>query len=260
MSKLLPILLLASIINIFGINMLAQKVKVINTSIEDVDNKLVIKYNILHSKAEQTFNISLEITDASGSQIPAGSLSGDIGENVRGGSNKQIIWDYNSDRIVVNEMINFEIIARPMQAEITEVADIKTGKAILLSTILPGLGLSKMNKGGPYWLMGIAGYGCLGASYLYNKKANDSYTAYLENTDVSQNDELLSKSQSQNQLSKTFAYSAIGIWSINLVWTAIKAKKMKQKNIGQMSKQNMLFYAGYDPFTKASSFTFKMNF
>jgi hypothetical protein len=260
MLKPLSALLMATILFNSGLNLLAQKAKVANTSVEDVDNKLVITYDILNAKASQSFNVSLEITGSSGDVISAYSLSGDIGENVTGGSNKQIIWDYNSDRIVVNEMIYFEIIALPIQSGISEVKDVNTGKAILLSTILPGLGLTNIKSGGPYWLMGIAGYGCLGASYFYNKKANESYTTYLENTDASQNDELLSDSQSQNLLSKTFAYSAIGIWSINIVWTAIAANRLKQKKIGLINNRNLLLYAGFDPFTKASSFTFKLNF
>jgi hypothetical protein len=133
-------------------------------------------------------------------------------------------------------------------------------KALLLSSVWPGLGMYKADKSIPYWILGVAGYGSLGASYYMNKKANDNYEAYKNNTVDEQNDVLLSKSQDQNKLSKTFAYTAVGIWGINLVWTAIKTKKVKQSGVVMHKNQNLFFYTGYDPFTKTSGFTLKINF
>jgi hypothetical protein len=74
------------------------------------------------------------------------------------------------------------------------------------------------------------------------------------------NDELLSESLNKEKLSKTFVYSAIGIWGINLVWTAIKAKHNNQKTTTMLNKQQFFFYSGFDPYYKTTSLIIKYRF
>ncbi len=243
-----------------GNDLNAQKIKVVTLSIQDIDNKLVINYDFVKSKEKQHFKVTLQITSSSGNPITIKSLSGDIGEDIPGGPDKQIIWDYNADGIVLQDKINIEIFADLIIDESEPVKSISGGKAILLSTIVPGLGLSGLDKGKPYWLMGIAAYGTLGYSYILNKKANENYDSYLANTDKDINDELLSDSQSQNKLSKTMACTAAGIWGINMIWTAIKAKNRNKKNIGLLSNPNFNLYSVYEPFTKTSGLGIKLTF
>jgi hypothetical protein len=254
MMKLLTIITFSILLILQGFELIAQKIKVVTTSIEDVDNKLLIKYDLLKSKAAQYFIVSLEITNSEGYPIPVKSLSGDIGDNISGGTNKQIVWDYNADKIIMQQDINIQVVAY-LKGE-----KVGLSKALILSTLWPGMGMYKKDKGKPYWMLGIAGYGSLGASYFLNKKANDNYDAYIRNNVDEQNDKLLSKSQNQNRLSKTVAYSAIGIWCINMVWTTIKAKNFKQKGVAMYKNQNLIFYTVYDPYTKTSGFTLKLNF
>jgi hypothetical protein len=259
MYKLIFSSLLFILFNLYGINMHSQKIKVVTISIQDIDNKLVINYDLVKSKETQQFNVSLEITSSSGNRISIKSLKGDIGNQVTGGTNKQIIWDYNADGIVLHDNINIEIFADPI-IEKSLTINVSTGKALFLSTILPGLGITKIERGKPYWIIGVAAYGTLGFSYIMNKKANNEYEGYLANTDEKLNDELLADSQCQNKLSKTMAYTAIGIWGINLVWTAIKAKNSKQKKISSLNNKNFQFYTGYDPWTKTAGFNLKLRF
>jgi hypothetical protein len=260
MFKLLTITTLIIFVAFQGLDLYAQKIKVITTSIQDVDNKLVIKYDIQNQKPGQSFKVTLEVTSSSGNLLAVKSLNGDIGDNVEGGLNKQIVWDYNADGIVLQDNINIEIFADPIIDKNLPAKHIGVGKALMLSTICPGLGMSKIEKGKPYWLMGIVAYGTLGYSYILNKKANENYDSYIANTDKNINDELLSDSQSQNKLSKTMTYTAIGIWGINLVWTAIKAKNSKQKDLVITNNQRLQFYPGYDPWTKTTCFNLKLQF
>jgi hypothetical protein len=253
------ILLLISLILGLSLGLKAQKIKVVTTSIVEIDNKLVISYDLVKSKETQQFYISLEITSSTGNKISIKSLEGDIGNQVTGGTNKQIVWDYNADGIVLHDNINIEIFADPIIEKILT-TKVSTGKALILSTILPGAGLSKIEKGKPYWLIGTAAYGLLGYSYMLNKKANENYDSYISNTDKTLNDQLLSDSQRQNKLSKTMAYTAIGIWSVNMVWTAIKAKKSKAIDISYIKNKNLQFCAGYDPWTKTAGFNLKLRF
>jgi hypothetical protein len=235
-------------------NLNAQKTQVLIKSIEDLNNKLIIKYDFADSKESQRFNVTLDITSSTGQIIHANSLSGDLGNRIKGGTNKEISWDYVADGIVMNGNLNFEVIA------ILTSANQNIAKSLLLSTAWPGLGMTRVDKKKPYWIMGIAGYGCIGASVYLNKKSNDNYTTYLNNNIDSENDNLFNKSQSLNTLSKSLAYTAIGIWGINLIWTTIIINRKNKADIGFFNNQNLLFYSVYDPVTKIKGFSLKFNF
>jgi len=79
---------------------------------------------------------------------------------------------------------------------INKIADIKVScfrGLILSSTILPGAGLTRVHSGKPYWIIGIAGYGCIAASVLINKKAVSSYNAYVNSYDINESKTLALK-------------------------------------------------------------------
>ena len=234
--------------------LIAQKTTVEITSVEDVDNKLIVKYNFIDSKESQRFNVTLEITSSTGQYIQANSLSGDLGNRISGGQNKQIVWDYMADGFVMSGNLNFEVIALLTSAEFN------MARSLFLSTVCPGLGLNSVDKSHPYWLMGVAAYACLGTSFYLNKKANDNYSSYLSNTEDNLNDELLNKSRNQNKLSKTFGYSALGIWGINLVWTVVRTHQKNKTSIGSINNRNLKFYSVYDPILKTNGFGLNYRF
>ncbi len=66
-----------------------------NPVIELKDNQIHIIYDILNSDSTDFYKIRLEITDLTGHVIDAKTLSGDIGEKVKGGSDKQILWNFS---------------------------------------------------------------------------------------------------------------------------------------------------------------------
>ncbi|MFN8258563.1 MAG: hypothetical protein U0W24_22935 [Bacteroidales bacterium] len=254
MTKFLSSLFLAILLGFCIPFAVAQKFQVTTKSVEDIDSKLIINYDIIKGKPTQKFKVTLVIKGSSGGIISTKSVTGDIGENVTGGNNKQIKWDYNADKIILNDSINIEVFATLLPNRIS------TSKALLLSSVCPGLGILKIDKGKPYWLMGVGFYGSIGASVLLNKKASDNYNVYLNNTVDELNADLLSTSQNQDQLSKIFAYTAVGIWGINMIWTAVKAKKANQSTISMLQKQKLFFSANYDPFFKTNGFIIKYKF
>ncbi len=252
MIKLLITCLLTMLLGFQVTELIAQNVKVQTTSIEDIDNKLVVKYEIIDSKVSERFNVSIEITSSTGQNIQPNTITGDVGNKISGGPDKQIVWDYAVDGFVMKGNINIEVIAIPL-------ANFSLAKSLFLSTLYPGLGIYKIDKKKPYLLFGVAGYGCLATSIFLNIKANDNYNSYLNNTDDNLNDDLLTKSQSQNNLSKTLAYSTIGIWGINLIWTAIKVKQKNNLTLSMLDKQ-LLFYSAYDPNTRTNSLMLRYRF
>ena len=86
--------------------------KIDNPDISLRGNQVYISYKILSSSSTETFSIRLEITDERGNLLDAKSFSGDIGERVRGGSNRTIIWDLASDKFFINEDLFFQLYAK----------------------------------------------------------------------------------------------------------------------------------------------------
>jgi len=233
----------------------AQKTKVEITNLEIKDNLLIVSYSFLKSKNNYRYTTWIEVSKSTGEKINTNALSGDIGNNVTGGENKQIIWDYNKDGIILNDEINVEVFAN------ITVLGPGVGKAMMLSAVLPGLGLTAVDKGKPYWLMGVATYGLLGGSIFLNHQAVQQYNDYLnESTDVSLSQDLLSQAKGSDQLSKTLGYSAVGIWLGSMVWTALKAKSNNNASIGLIKKQRFFLYGGINPYTKTKGFTMKYRF
>lgn len=238
--------------------------------LELMDNKINIYYDILNSNQTNKFKVWIEVTDSIQNKIIPRSISGDLGENIIGGNNKKIIWDFVSDSIYLDNGIYVQVyseliippeinaVSKPQEVFKPE-KEIKRGGVILQSFLFPGWGLSRINKGKPHWLKGVAGYGCIVASVMYNKKAISSYNNYLDADNSSDIDTYYNSSVKEDKLSEAFAYSAIGIWVIDAIWTFAGSSKLKNSRLtGQGGK--ILFYPVYEPNYKASMVTLRLNF
>ncbi len=189
-------------------------------------NTLLIHYDILDSERSQRFSVEIEISYPNGTRLKTSTLSGDIGSEVNGGKNKTIIWDLEADRIIIDNEILIKITANIISggSEPEEVNSSSAGLGnkrmglMLQSAVLPGLGLSRY-KGGPHWIKGIAGYGCIAGSVIYNRFALDSYTQYKLQTDEGDADRYYELAVKQDQISEVLLFTAIGIWVVDLVWT-----------------------------------------
>ncbi len=228
-----------------------------------INDSLIIKYNILDATPKDKFNIWLEITDDTGVKINAFTFTGDIGDSVKGGLNKEIIWDLSADNIILNNNINVEIIAKKIvvpeigseevhlseipsdlskkenieeKKEIRKVIEepivtapkVKVGKHLLQSAILPGWGLTKLSKGKPYWLIGVAGAGCIASSIYFNNQAYLNYNKYLDSYDEEKIDTYFNNAKTQDNISKAFALTAVAIWVTDLAIVNIKATSMNK--------------------------------
>lgn len=232
------------------------------------EDQINIHYDILNSSRTDIFRIWIEITDSTGNYIPALSLSGDIGENVKGGSDKMITWDYVADNIYpetgIYVQINAEIITHIEADDIIipdKVPDIKISRAVVIaqSMVFPGWGLSRINKGKPHWLKGVAGYGCLAASFVYNRKAVSSYEDYLNASGIDETDKFYENSVKEDNLSEIFAYTAAGIWVMDLIWTIAGSSGLrKEPEYSQVKKISV--YPVYEPSMRAQMVTVTYTF
>ena len=198
-----------------SLNISGQTEPLITTpSVSFLDNQLLIDFGITNAKPSDHFYVWLEITCHSGAVLEPKSLSGDIGENIKAGPGKQIIWDLGKDNIRINEEIFVQVKAEKM------IKDFNKGTAILLSAAVPGLGQSRVYGGKPVWIAGIAAYGCLVSSVALNRIAYNEYQDYKMITELQDRNELYDKVQSKDKISEICAYTAGGIWLANIIWMA----------------------------------------
>ena len=222
------------------------------------ENQLSIEYDILKSVQKNLFTVWVVITDDSGNSLEPVSLSGDVGENIPGGNNKTIIWNIEKDKLLLDQEIFVEIriediTPRAKEKEIfldSTTTPFNIGGLIFTSTILPGAGLTKINYVKPFWIIGIAGYGCIATSVIYNKKAANNYESYLNSYDINESKNLFEKSQDQDWTSKILAYTAIGIWVADLIWVTASVNK-KNKLILMKRNQSFKIESDMDTYTKS---------
>lgn len=227
-----------------------------NAEIKNVDftvknDSLFVTYELDNAKKHDRFLIQLKISTDSGKVIVPYALSGDIGSNISGGKTKQIIWDINKDNVVIDDEIAVEVIA-----SIQEIPPkfVSRGKAGLLSALVPGLGLTKLNNGGIYWVMAIAVYGSAAGSFLYYSLSDQTYAKYLDAQTESERNSFYSTVQGQKTMSNVLMYTAGAIWLGNIIWTLVSPNKTKPGDKG------ISFGGSYDPISKGVVFSMKYKF
>ena len=246
---------------IIPLNLSAQS----KARIEHVDffpdgSTLIITYDIVKYKSNETFRIWVDVYTESGNKIAAKALTGDVGENVTGGENKRIIWDMEADQAYLDEDIAVVVLAESETIKAGKIPEkepkpvkekqavkkkgISVGGALGLSLILPGLGRRVATGKGAAWLWGVAGYGCLGGAFYMNNSAYNKYEEYKDATTTSDRDDLYKKARNYDLYSKVLIGAAAAIWVVDLIVTGVKAGKVRKSGY----EQRFSFNAGYDPY------------
>lgn len=210
-----------------------------NPVIELRDNQIHITYDILNSDSADFYNVRLEITDSAGHVIDAKTLSGDIGEQVNGGNDKQIIWGFQSDNVNIEGDLYIQIYAVVDRKEFTRTS------LVLQSLAFPGLGLSRLD-GRPHWIRGVAGYGCIAGSVVLNRMAISTYDDYQSPGSAENAGDLLEKATRQDNISEVLAFAAVGIWITDMVWTLIGTSGMNDQGRSSQ-REGITVHPGYDP-------------
>jgi len=230
------------------------------------DDLIYITYEILKSTQYEQYNVRIEITNEEGKLINTKNIYGDIGSRISGGNQKNIIWNYTKDQIDISKELYFQIYAtktagpneepikNPQQTE-----NFNMPVLIAQSLALPGWGLSRLSNGKPYWIMGLLGYGCIAGSVILNRSAADTFTNYLSPSKNDYVPDLYANSVRQDNFSEILAYSALGIWIGDLVWTFVKASKMKNSHI-KSGKGGITLGTGYESISGAPLVVLKYQF
>jgi len=245
-AYILPLLFVFQWFSGFG----QESVTVSKPVLEIQGENLIIKYDILNSKPGNKFSVSLEIADSLGHSIIPESFSGDMGENIEGGNDKKIIWNFISDNIKDEVNIEVSIILRfikePVAEEISTPAKTLSRRSLMLQSVaLPGLGLSKIHNNKPYWIMGIAGYGIIAGSAVYYGLSRSNYQDFLDASDPDQEIINYDKYKSQKKISMYCAIGAAALWVADLI--LVYNASSKPANLSAL-KQNgrLLLSPDYD--------------
>jgi len=243
---------LIALLVLAGIFCSAQSESVITDPVLKLkDDKIHIVYDILNSDSSEFFNIRLEITDSAGNVIDAHTLNGDIGSKIQGGNEKCIIWNFQADEVRIDGDFYIQIYA------VTAPREYSRASLMLQSALFPGLGLSRLGRG-PHWIKGFAGYGCIAGSVLLNRMAVSTYEDYKVPGSAKNASELLDKSNMQDNISEVLAFTALGIWITDLVWTfiATSGKDAGNKEI----TDGLSVVTSFDPNLRAPLLSFQYKF
>lgn len=239
---------------------------ILKTSAEVRDNLVYINYDIDKGATHDRFQIWVEITDSEGKALNASAFSGDYGRGIATGYNKEIVWDPQADEIFIDADINIRVYGDliPSIVEKTTSVNNSTSRSysragiILQSTAFPGLGLSRY-KGNPHWLKGVAGYGCIASSIVFNKMASTTYTEYETAETTGEANTLLSTAHKQNNISYALGFTAIAIWITDLTWTVIASSDLSA-DINNMKYRKIDIGTKLDSFARIPLLTLSYSF
>lgn len=215
------ILLLTLILFSFCKFSFSQSFMVTDPKLEFDGYKLSITYDLVTKQNSDIFYVWVEIKNQAGNPIRAYSFKGEIGDSIKPGTNKRIEWVPEEDAIYLDEDISVE-----MKSERYEWTFNK-GSALFSSVLVPGLGLTKIKNGKPYWLAAIPAYGALAGGLVVNSSYVKTYNLYIDENDPVERGDLWDKSLKQKNIALGLIGTAAVIWIADLVWVASTPNKYR---------------------------------
>lgn len=225
------------------------------------ETSIIISFDILNSGPSDKFIVIIEVIGPDGKRIIPKAINGDIGEDISGGSNKIIKWDLESDEIPMNSILTIELVGKKIVKEevVADGVQITRFGAMVRSVAFPGWGLSLVNPGKPHWIKGIAGYGAIGGAIVLNQSAQANYNKYLDSSSESERRDFYNKSVNQEQFSTILAYTAGGIWVVDLIWTLVGTKSLAKQSTS-MQHKGFSFSPGYETVGNTPMLTLRYDF
>jgi hypothetical protein len=204
------------------------------------DERIVITYDLGKKDNYIYFDVSVRITIEDQTITPK-ALSGDVGNFIKVGTGKKIIWNMFEDISELNGELSVEVLAvNPVPTGPT--ADVQKSD----TTTSPDMQLPAGNKI-PFWV-GLGGVGATGVGLLMSgiknsSESQDLYNIYKENTIEdspvydemgSTRDEVYDEANKKHKTATvmTIAGGAVLLTAgIIMVNRMIQAKKLRQQNL-----------------------------
>ena len=223
-----------------------------------INDTLIIKYDIINCPEGALYEIWFEASDLKGERIEANSINGDIGKGIPCGKNKDIRWNFAPDSKLINNGLFITVKGIPLQNDIQK-DQISKSKYIVSSIALPGSGLSYVNNGKPYWLMGVAAYAGLATAVYFNSKANFIKKYPEPYSDLNRQNELNDSYEQYKSYARVAAISTGIIWTVNLIWTFATIHKL-EKPVLAYKKRTLYINLIYTPEITTPVIAFKHKF
>ena len=170
-----------------------------------------------------------------------------------------IIWDAKKDNVVLIEDAWIELSAAHFvpNTKLTASDYKEMGNALLLSTLLPGLGNSKLAGGNNAWLVGIVGYSCLGGGIAMISNSKTQYSKYKLATETLNRSSFYEQATSSALTGKVLLISAGAIWICDLIITGFQVRP--SETITALQKRVSIGYS-YDVAMKKPVFMLQYKF
>ena len=191
----------------------SQDFQITQLKLEFYGNHLHIAYNIDNKTSIGKFRIEIKINKQNGDSITPKSITGDLGNNIKSGNNKRIIWDLEKDSVFLDDDISIEVLGNKLPESFNK------GSLILMSTAIPGLGQTKIS-GKPWWLCSVAAYGTLASGFIIYKSSLSTYDAYKAEDNPSTRTDQYSKAQKKLNIANTLFITSATLWVANIIWAA----------------------------------------
>lgn len=209
------------------------------------NNTLIIKYDITGCGSGEYINVTVVVLDSKGDTLRPVNISGDLGLRVNCGFGKTIVWDLAKDNVKIDEDIQILIKGNkpvPVVSSVVvpEAKKISRGNIILSSAFVPGLGQKRASGTSGYLVFSGLVYGGLATSCYFNFiRSKQLKRDYLAASDT-ERDDMFSKWEKSNDMTKYLIYGAAGVWAINFIWSAVmpvKENPLKRMNLSLTSHQ-----------------------
>ena len=220
---------------------LAQDKKGFKVDYIDFDyngDEIEITYMINNYKPKESYKISLDVYGNKDYDKPVRSITGDH-QYVKGGGFNKISWDQKKDGYTFDEKIYFGLsISLDSKVHIPCVVS-----HVIKSVIFPGLGDYRIRNRKHYFLYGLVGYGAFGASYYFNKLANENYAAYESSFEVNESNDLFVAAKKQQNISRVFSLTAGLVWILDVttLWSHVNKVK-RDLNTDQLNSDKSRYY------------------
>ena len=196
----------------------SQKIEDINFNYNKSTKKVDIDYKISDLKSN-LYNVNFKPFYSSGKSISVNSFNADL-TNIKRGLHS-IVWDPKNDGIQIDGDVYLTMYLN------TKI-NVSVQKHLLKSIVYPGFGDYQLRNKKHYFLYGLAAYGLLGSSIYFNNQASANYNSYLLNMNFNESQGLYNDYQTNNRMSKIFAFSSAFIWTVDLVSILKRGNKVKE--------------------------------
>jgi hypothetical protein len=253
-----------SLITLFPVCYTQISVTITKPRIEVYEDQIEISYDIKSLNKSDKFKVWVEVTDTLGNIIKTRTLTGDVGKKVFSGNEKKITWDLAADRMFMDTGIYIKICAEHLNppkipVNLESVGTINKRKALFQSALFPGWGLSSGYNKKFHLAKGASTYGLVAASIILNRMAISNYDKYQNLEDYQKLNDYYDKSVRQDNISEICAYTALGLWASDIIWTFVKSSR-HNKMLKQIQIQKLSLVPVFEPLSNTSLVGIRLRF